>query len=234
MHYADRYATVDQEHWWFAGREAILLAALARFVPAGSRVLDVGCGPGSLTLALARRYRVEGVDPSEEAVAIARSRGASARVVAIGAPLPRGFDASVAFDVLEHSEDDAGLATELARAVRPGGRVAAAVPAYPRFWGPMDELAGHRRRYRLHELERLFAAAGLRRIHATYFNTLLFPLVAVGRLAGFPKAGRELDRPPAPLNRALELVFRAEAPLVPRVRLPFGSSILYIGETPAT
>ena len=233
MHYADRYAAVHSDHWWFRGREAVLLAVLARFVPAGSRVLDVGCGPGALTLALARRYRVEGVDPSEEAVALAKASGVTARVVPVGAPLPRGFDAACAFDVLEHADDDTALARELALAINPRGRVAVTVPAYPLFWGPMDDLAGHRRRYRLRQVERLFSVVGFRRIHASYFNTLLFPLVALGRLTGFPKEGRELDPPPTPVNRALGLVFRAEAPFIPRLRVPFGASILYVGEGPA-
>jgi SAM-dependent methyltransferase len=227
--YADEYASVEEGHWWFAGRRAVILAALRRFAPAGSRLLDVGCGTGGLTAALGERYRVEGVDPSEEAVAIARARGLRATVMRLDASLPSGFDVACALDVLEHVDDDLALAGHLARAVRPGGKVLITVPAFQALWGPMDERAGHRRRYRRRMLEAVMTRAGLRPLHSGYFNTLLFPAMALARLAGFPRAGRELERPPTAVNAALRAVFTAEAPLAARVPLPVGGSILFVG-----
>jgi SAM-dependent methyltransferase len=220
---------VEEGHWWFAGRRAVVLAAMRRAVAPGSRVLDVGAGTGGLSSALGGRYRVHAVDPSEEAVAIARGRGLPAEVVQEGAPFPSGFDAACAFDVLEHVDDDAGLARRLAASVRPGGRVVVTVPAYRSLWGPMDERAGHRRRYRRDELLTVMAEAGIRPLHCGYFNTLLFPAVALGRLAGFPRAGRELIPPPGPLNAVLRAVFSAEASLAARLPLPVGASILFVG-----
>jgi 2-polyprenyl-3-methyl-5-hydroxy-6-metoxy-1,4-benzoquinol methylase len=229
MHYADEYAGVDQKHWWFLGREARIVTTLRRYAPLGSRLLDVGCGTGGLSAELARWYSVEGVDPSPQAVAVARSRGVMAQVVEPGSELPGGFDVACAFDVLEHVEDDVKLARQLARAVRPGGVVMATVPAYGWLWGPMDELGGHRRRYRLHELLRVMLAAGLRRVYATYFNSVLFPAIALGRLAGFPRRDHELEPPPPALNRLLRTVFVSESRITGRLSLPWGASILFLG-----
>lgn len=227
--YADEYAAVEEDHWWFAGRRAVVLAALRRFVPSGRRILDVGCGTGGLTAALAGRYLVEAVDAVPEAVAIAARRGIRATLVAPEAPLPAGFDAVCAFDVLEHVDDDVALARRLAASARPGGRVVVTVPAFPGLWGPMDERAEHRRRYRRPGLAAVLGRAGVRPLHVGYFNTLLFPAVALGRLAGLPREGRELVRPPAALNAVARAVFAAEAPLAARVPLPIGASILYVG-----
>lgn len=230
--YASRYAAVEGCHWWFGGRAAIITASLGRFVAPGSSLLDVGCGTGGLTAELSRTYDTRGVDQEPAAVELARRRGVRATVIGPGEPLSGTHQAVCAFDVLEHMADDVAFVGELRRASVPGGVVAVTVPAYARLWGPMDTLAGHVRRYRLRQLESVMARAGLSRLHATYFNTLLFPAVALLRLAGFPRSGRELDPPPGLLNAPLRRVFAAEAAIAPRVRLPFGASILYVGRSP--
>jgi SAM-dependent methyltransferase len=228
---SDEYAAVEEDHWWFTGRRAVIVATLRRFVPPAGSLLDVGCGTGGLTSALSRWWRVEGVDASTEALSTARRRGLRVHLVALDEPLPSGYDAVGAFDVLEHVDDDVGFAVRMAAAARPGGWLLLTVPAFRGLWGPMDERAGHRRRYRRSDLVEVMARAGVRRVHATYFNTLLFPVVAVGRLAGFPRAGRELRPPPPALNRVLARVFGSEARVAPRWGLPMGASILFVGRT---
>jgi SAM-dependent methyltransferase len=230
LHAHDEFASADLHHWWFVGRRAVIEAALVRHVPPGSRFLDVGCGRGALTADLARHFRVEGVDVDPEQVEATSRRGIPASVVEPEKPLPDGFDAVGAFDVLEHVDDDVGFATRLAAATRPGGVVAVAVPAYRSLWGPSDAVAGHHRRYRLPEVVAVMAAAGVRTAHATYFNTMLFPVIAPLRLLGYPRHLQGIARPPPePVNRWLASVFRAEASVVPTSRLPFGASILYVG-----
>lgn len=94
----------------------------------GARVLDVACGAGLTALPLADAgYRVEGVDRSEGALAVARRRvpDATFRVgdaLALDAP-PATYDAALLLDVLEHVEEPGRAVAEAARVVRPGGAV---------------------------------------------------------------------------------------------------------------
>lgn len=131
----------------FMGRYSVLLAPkLAEFagVRPGQRVLDVGCGPGSLTAELVRHVgavNVAAVDPSESFVAAARGRNPGVEVVRASAetmPFSSGsFDAAIAQLVVHFMTDPiAGLA-EMARVTRRDGVVAACVWDHAGGQGPL-------------------------------------------------------------------------------------------------
>ncbi len=105
-------------------------ADLARLEP-GGRALDVACGTGDLAIELTRRVgpsgTVVGSDFSEAMLERARQKSAGVRwewANALELPYPDGgFDAAtVGFGARNFSDLDRGLA-EMARVVRPGGRV---------------------------------------------------------------------------------------------------------------
>jgi SAM-dependent methyltransferase len=109
----------------------LALDAVAEGRPA--RVLEVGGGPGELSARMARELGVDVVmiDVSPRMVELARSRGVDARVGDIQSLefADASFDCVVAAWVLFHLPDlDAGIA-ELARVLRPGGRLVAATNA---------------------------------------------------------------------------------------------------------
>jgi SAM-dependent methyltransferase len=95
-----------------------------------ARVLEVGCGEGELAqrILLELRAEVVAVDQSERMVELTRARGVDARVADVQAlPFPSDwFDVAVAAWMLYHVPDlDQGV-RELARVLRPGGRLVAA------------------------------------------------------------------------------------------------------------
>lgn len=169
------------------------------------------------------------MDISEPAVELARSRGVRARVVGPLETFATGYDAAVAFDVLEHVRDDAELMRRLVASVAPGGVVAVAVPAFEFLWSPMDAAIGHHRRYRVGDVVSLMRAAGLTVEHATYFNCVLFPFIALMRALGVGAAGGDVDLPPAPLNAALRRLFSWERAFVTSRSAPFGVSLMVVG-----
>jgi SAM-dependent methyltransferase len=100
----------------------------------GERVLDVGCGPGRHAHELARRGMVvHGVDISARFVELARDGappGATFdRMDARDLPFDAEFDAAIclcqgAFGLMTAAGDDAAVIEGIARALRPGGRLA--------------------------------------------------------------------------------------------------------------
>jgi SAM-dependent methyltransferase len=121
----------------FLGRWSRLLAGpFADFarLPEKGRVLDVGCGTGSLAITLAEQRqcdRVAGIDVALPYIAFARSRSVAVEfAVGDACRLPyaeRNFVAALAQLSLNFVPDAAAAVREMRRVVRPGGIVAAAV-----------------------------------------------------------------------------------------------------------
>lgn len=168
---------------------------------AGDLLLDLGAGNGRHAFeALRRGARVVAFDydrselveardlmsaMQEEGEAPPSGLGAAANGDAVHLPFPDGtFDRVIAAEVLEHVPDDVGALDELARVLRPGGRLATTVPAWlaeticwrlsEEYHAPYVE-GGHVRVYTEPELRRKLRAAGLEPGHAHHAHALHSP-----------------------------------------------------------
>ena len=149
--------------------------------PARVRVIDIGCGVGRTSLALARGgYPVVGVDPSERAVEVARSE-AQATVPEVktedaepqwtgrtafhvgdasaDAPVDwqGAFDIAVCSEVIEHVEVPERVIGYARSVLRPGGILILTTPHDRAQWTIMDDYAGHVTRFTPGEIEALLA-----------------------------------------------------------------------------
>src|SRR5689334_9695378 len=133
----------DERHWWYRGRLRIVTNEVERIgLPPNARILDAGCGSGSVLGHLRAFGEVTGADVSPLAVAAARARRTGEVVQASieRLPFPDGsFDLVTCLDVLEHTPDDVAVLRELRRITRPGGHVLLTVPAYQALWSGHDE-----------------------------------------------------------------------------------------------
>lgn len=232
----DRMAALDSRHWWYRARRRILASLIERklALPEGARILEIGCGTGHNLEMLKRFGRVDAIEIDGAARAIASARLGHA---VLNAPLPGlsgvaegSYDLVALFDVLEHIEEDEEALVNIARLLKPGGRILLTVPAHPWLWSGHDRVNHHKRRYTRQTLSEVIEAAGLRLELLSWFNSLLFPLAAASRLAGRARKRDDSDDalPPAPLNRLFELVFGLERYAVGRVPMPPGVSLVAI------
>jgi SAM-dependent methyltransferase len=149
-------------------------------VPAGSRVLDVGCGAGwrGKELREARGCEVIGVEPDEGRAEVARSLGVevvTGYLEAIDVERIGRFDVVLFGDVLEHLPDPAAMLLAAREYLKPGGAIVASVPnvahwtvRWDLLWGEFDYQpsgimdATHLRWFTEKTLRGLFDAAGYR------------------------------------------------------------------------
>jgi ubiquinone/menaquinone biosynthesis C-methylase UbiE len=140
------HESVLRSHRWRTAENSAAYL-LPRLRP-GLEVLDVGCGPGTITADLARRVapgRVLGIDAAAEVVAAARAdhslenlEFAVGDVYALDAP-DETYDVVHAHQVLQHLPDPVGALREMRRVCKPGGVVAVRDSDYGAFtWFPAD------------------------------------------------------------------------------------------------
>jgi SAM-dependent methyltransferase len=174
----------------------------------GDRVLDAGCGEGRHSFgSLDRGARVYALDLDR--ASLDRTSGAlRARAKQVGSTgvmlhgnafqLPfadASFDQVICSEVMEHVHDFRAAARELARVVKPGGRVAVTIPTatsehlYLRFGDDYFESpGGHIRIFRPRELAQGLAAAGLATTGVGFAHALHTPYWALRSLVGLPTA----------------------------------------------
>jgi SAM-dependent methyltransferase len=242
--YYAEYAAVQSTHWWYLARAEILESILRQYLRPDrtQRLLDLGCGPGGMRPMLAQFGKLVSTDFTFQALQFCRVQQLDDLVAADGMKLPFGaarFDAVCMFDVIEHLSDDAQATRELCRVLKPGGYAIITVPAFQWLWGRQDIVSHHFRRYNAPQLQSVLTGAQFEIVKVSYFNTFLFPPVAVVRLAfrllGLNR-GKSVEEVSSdlqmarqgPVNIVLRKLFAAEKGILRKGSFPFGVSLLCV------
>lgn len=186
--YFAQLADIEAQNWWFRSRNRILLWLLRNKVGRFDDMLEVGCGTGYVLESIHKAFpkaRISGAEYHEEGLTFARARIPDAnfrQLDVIQMTDVATYDVIGAFDVIEHIDDDQTSLNNLARALRPGGKMLISVPQHPWLWSVTDEAACHVRRYTSDELIDKIQRAGLKVEYKTSFVSFLVPLMYLSRL----------------------------------------------------
>lgn len=199
----------------------------------GQRILEIGCGTGTITSFLVDRQLVVGIDVVDPYIRSTGERYRGRPNVVIRRhdltesvePL-RGyrFDSALSVNVFEHIANDQAAMKAVYALLEPGGAFTVLVPCHPALLGSFDRDIGHHRRYTKGELRRKLEASGfvIERIRRSNPVGALGWLVNV-RLLGLRRLrGANLFDQMVPALAVLD-----------RIELPFGLSLIAVARKPA-
>ncbi len=217
--------SLEQTHFWFAGKRAFLHRAASR-IPIKGKILDIGSGTGGTTVELAKFGPVEGLEINPTARMYARRRGLQIhKGTANKLPFRAASFALVTLlDVLYHKNiDETKTLTEAYRVLAPGGSLIVMDCAQPWLWSQHDESWDAKYRYTKNHLRTLVTEAGFHVDACYYLYTSVFPLTVVSRLFTVSTWNR---LPPRWLNKLLTVLLTLESKLPIWFPRMWGSSLL--------
>lgn len=237
---------LEDTYWWYVGMRRIVERLMHDLDLDGTKpdlkVLDAGAGTGGSLVLLKRYGEVTSFDFAPAAAAMYRTRESGRVFVASvdSIPIaPESFDLVTSFDVICQlpAPNDQKALGEMARVLKPGGALVVRVPAFQFLHGPHDVVLHTYHRYSAQEMQGMLRDAGLQPIKVTYANTLLFPVALARRLISKvlrPRNPTDSDVRPVPgvLNWLLTGVLTAEAPIIQKVGMPFGLSVIALARKP--
>jgi 2-polyprenyl-3-methyl-5-hydroxy-6-metoxy-1,4-benzoquinol methylase len=202
----------------------------------GARVLEVGCGIGTMSRQLAElAERLVCIEPNPNcAVRAHAALDGNPRITLRMCHLEEcsradlvadRFDTVVCVNVLEHIDDHISALRLFRDVVAPtGGKVLIFVPAIQAAYGPLDAALGHHRRYTKPSLARAFDAAGLDIVDVRYTN----PIGLLGWMYN-AHISRNIEHSPGQVRLFEQLVAPWALPLERLVPPPIGLSVFAVG-----
>ncbi|KAF2150103.1 S-adenosyl-L-methionine-dependent methyltransferase [Myriangium duriaei CBS 260.36] len=182
---ARHFGFYDHDTWWPFPVGRRLRAMEERVfkkldLPAGSKVLDAGCGAGLVAIHMARRgLKVQAVDLVDRHVRLAsrnvQKAGLQSQIKAEKSSYQDlaysdgAFDGIYTVETFVHATDPEVAAKELVRVIRPGGRLAMHEYEF-RSFDKMNRIQANKK---YEDLDKLAAMPELRRFHSGYIKSLL-------------------------------------------------------------
>jgi SAM-dependent methyltransferase len=230
---------VEDRMWWYRGLRVLAKDQLTRALsdsPASGPVLDAGCGTGGMLRVLGASVAGRstlGLDFNPIAAGMALAKAGRPVVSGSVNEMPLGdgtLGGYVSLDVLCHAGvEPARALSEAHRCLGPGAIAVFNLPAYAWMFSAHDRRTHNARRFTRGEARALMAQHGFRILRASYWNTLLFPLMLLHRLIERDDAESDVREYPPWQNALFSAALAIERAIIATgISLPFGGSLLVV------
>lgn len=214
-----------------------------QLAPTGkTKFLEIGCGTGGFIQQIVENENLEITGSEIYLKGLLYAKKNLPNVDFIQFDVTQGeigekFDLIVAFDVIEHIENDVAAISNINRMLHKGGGLIMTVPQYMFLWSKLDEIVKHKRRYSRRELVTKLQENGFDISYSTSFLFVLFPLMLISRMfdKGFDRSQSDevaLEKRvkfPNVLNWIFDLFMRIDEALIRLgISLPFGGTLVVV------
>jgi ubiquinone/menaquinone biosynthesis C-methylase UbiE len=230
MDYRDHQAGATKDFFWFRSKLHLISILLDKInIDTRLKILNLGAGTGDDIDVVSRFGDVYVIDIDPNAIKLIPDEAVFEKKICDACDMhypDNYFDLVVAFDVLEHIEEDALVVNEIHRVLKPGGYFIITVPAFNFLYSSHDKALAHFRRYNKGTLRALLSDFDCREIGYWVFS--LFIPVAVQRLLKRNAPNSEVHHMQLPgiLNSLLYAMLKVENLIIKhKIPLPFGTTI---------
>lgn len=217
-------------------RKELALSLIKKYVPRGSRFLEIGCAAGDIGITLSKNgYAGVMIDFSNEAADetirnLKKEKVTSVRFEKkdfLEIDTTEKFDLVTMFEVLEHIEKDKEALEKVNDLLNEGGMFLFSIPAKAKLWGRHDIISGHFRRYDKEELIYLIKQSGFEVVR---FFSYGFPWINIAKYVRDKMADRALrkDKGKSKISLTKKSGLNPDAISVPSLEVFFNRFFLFL------
>ena len=184
MDYKDYQCGMNENSFWLKGKRG-LIDVLFKFLKSNKnlKILNVGAGTGEDLDVIGKNGEVYAIDIDEKALSLISEKKVVEKKLGDICKIPyedNHFDVVVAFDVLEHVENDYKAVMEIKRVLNDSGVFIFTVPAFQFLYSKHDKDLNHFRRYNKKSIKKLLNNFDF--LYSGYWLFLFFLFLVVQKL----------------------------------------------------
>lgn len=180
---------MESFYWYWLGKKDLLIKLFNKYTKYNKKnknlkILDIGCGTGSILESLKGKGELYGIDVSDFALKMCSMRG-NFKLKKMDAEHLKfqneSFDVIILSDIIEHVDKDKKVIRQCYNIIKKNGIVIVTVPAHKSLWNDDDIRLKHKRRYSKKMLIDIASPFKIKKISYIYF--FMYPLVMLARFA---------------------------------------------------